>query len=883
MKSFLRFLAGAFFSCAVASVAAESNEALLCRQSAAFFSGAESSGESKYAPDRRVEISHLALDVTPDFEKRTVRGEVTLTFKPIAKPLDELRLDGVDLDVAAVLSTAKIKAHQNTGREIVVTFAEPVPPGRETKLTIRYTAQPVQGLYFRVPSNGYRREEMHLWSQGEMTEARHWFPCYDYPNAKFTSEIICRVPEGMTVLSNGRRVSSEKDPATGLLAVRWSQEKPHSNYLITLVAGYFDTLEDTHRDVPLRFYTTPADSKQAALTFAETKPAMEFFEKETGVPFAWAQYGQVVVRDFTWGGMENTTLTTLTESTLHTPETENITTSESLVAHELAHQWFGDLVTCKDWSHTWLNEGFATYYAMLLAGHRHGRDELLYQLHGTAQGILGDTSAPRPIVFRRYKEPVEQFDNRTYGKGAWVLQMLRSELGEDLYRRCIQTYLERHKFQNVVTDDLRAVVEELSGRSFDEFFDQWLYRAHFPELEVNYSWDEKTRLAKVSVRQQQKTGDLVPVFRFPLTLRFKMKDGAVVDHRVEVREKDEDFYVPLKQAPEVVRIDPELALLAKITFKPAPAMLHAQLADASDAIGRVIAAEELGEKNEDATIAKLKEALNGDAFYGVRIKAAASLLKIHSDGALEALVASVQQPDARVRNAVVGDIAGFFHPRAFESLRQTLETEKNPAILATALRGLGPYHQPAVRELLLSRLQTKSFRNQIAVAVIEAMRTQDDAGHIAPLREVLSKDADAFSSRDFGRVLDALASLDRNEKPRDDVRDFLTGFVNHKRERIQLGAMHALGVLEDPKAIPLLETFANAAKETPQREEAEKAVAAVRAANRPNDNLKDLRQEFLDLQKAGRELKKEFEDFKKRVEAGEKKEPEKEPDEKSGS
>jgi aminopeptidase N len=837
--------------------------------------GAIAADDVKYAPDRKVDILHLALDVTPDFEKRAVRGEATLTFKPIAKPIDELRLDAVDLTVAAVACTAELAGHQVTDKEIVVTFAAPVPPERETTLTIRYLAQPVKGLYFRVPSNGYRAADMHVWTQGESDEGRHWFPCYDYPNEKFTSEITCRVPEGMTVLSNGRQVSAEKDPATGRVAVRWLQDKPHVNYLIALAAGKFSMLEDKHRDVPLRFYTPPGDAKQAALTFACTKPAMEFFEKEIGVPFPWAQYGQVVIHDFHFGGMENTTLTTLTDRTLHTAETENIHDSEGLVSHELVHQWFGDLVTCKDWSHLWLNEGFATYYQQLFAGHRHGRDEMLYGLYKDAQNVLQKSSpTARPIVFRRYSDPQEQFDYRAYPKGGWVLHMLRSQLGDDLFRRCIKTYLERHQFGTVVTEDLNAVIEELSGRSFDRFFDQWVYHANQPELEVTASWDEKTKLEKVSVRQTQTVSDKVMLFRFPLTLRFKSKAGTV-DHRVEVKEKEEDFYVPLAQQPEIVRVDPEYALLAKVTFKPPAAMLHAQLADKTDMIGRLFAAGQLADKKDATTIAKLKTALNGDAFYGVRMKASESLRKIHTDDALDALIASVKQSDARARNAVVNDIAGFFHPRALEALRRCLDNERNPAILATAIKGLGPYHGQDVRATLLKFLNSDSYRNRLADAAIAAMRAQDDPAYLAPLRETLTKRETAFTSSGFGDGLNAMAFLARNEKSRDDVRGFLAGFLNHKRERIQLAAMKALGALEDPKAIALLETFANSAKETPQQEEAAKAIAAIRAVNKPSDNLKDLRQEVLDLQKETRRLNKELEDVKKKLGASTQKKPEK--------
>ncbi|MBM3892270.1 MAG: M1 family metallopeptidase, partial [Verrucomicrobia bacterium] len=328
-------------------------------------------GAPQYAPDRKVDILHLALDVTPDFKKRTVAGRATITFKPIAKPLDELRLDAVDLTVREVTATAKIVAWQATEKEIVVTFEKPVAPDAETKVTIRYSAEPVKGLYFRTPEMGYRAGDTHLFTQGESIEARHWYPCYDFPNEKFTSEITCRVPEGMTVLSNGRLMSSEKDPATGLVAVRWLQDRPHVNYLVSLLAGYFKKVEDKYRDIPLEFYTTPSDIGEAANSFRGTKEMMAFFEKEIGVPYPWHQYVQVCVADFHFGGMENTSITTLTDRTLHRAETEPIDTSEWLVAHELVHQWFGDLVTCKDWSHLWLNEGFATYYQWLYAGHKH--------------------------------------------------------------------------------------------------------------------------------------------------------------------------------------------------------------------------------------------------------------------------------------------------------------------------------------------------------------------------------------------------------------------------------------------------------------------------------------------------------------------------------
>ncbi|MCX7826401.1 MAG: M1 family metallopeptidase [Verrucomicrobiae bacterium] len=823
-------------------------------------------GAPQYAPDRKVDILHLALDVTPDFKKRTVAGQATITFKPIAKPLEELRLDAVDLTVREITATARIAAWQATEKEVIVTFEKPIAPDAETKVTIRYAAEPVKGLYFRTPEMGYPAGDTHLFTQGESIEARHWYPCHDFPNEKFTSEITCRVPEGMTVLSNGRLMSSEKDPATGLVAVRWLQDKPHVNYLVSLLAGYFKKIEDKYRDIPLEFYTAPSDIGEAANSFRGTKEMMAFFEKEIGVPYPWAKYTQVCVADFHFGGMENTSITTLTDRTLHRAETEPIDSSEVLVAHELVHQWFGNLVTCKDWSHLWLNEGFATYYQWLYAGHKHGRDALLYGLYNDARRILGAAGDVRSIVTRKFDNPQEQFSHLAYQKGGWVLHMLRSQLGGELFRRCIKSYLERHAFGIVVTEDLNAVVEELSGRSYDRFFDQWVCSALFPEIEAAYSWDEKTKLAKVSIRQVQKKPEAASVFTFPLTIRFKSK-SATTDRQVSVMERDHDFYFPLPAAPEIVRLDPDYTLLAKIEFKLPQAMLYAQLADHSDMIGRLLACEQLAGKKDRETVAKLKLALNSDPFYGVRIKAAEALNSIHTDEALEALLASAEQPDARARDAVVKNIGNFYHPSACDALRRIATTDKNPAIQATAIRALGAYAKPELRDLLIGFLNSTSYRDRLAEAAIAAIRTRGESACISPLRECLARRENEFKTPTLVAGLDALAFLARHEQKKDDVREFIARYLNHPRQRVKLGAIAALGTLEDPKAIAALDTFTTMPKDGLERQAADKALAAINAARKPDEHLRDLHGEVTRLQDSQRELRKELEALKKKFDA----------------
>ena len=846
-------------------------------------SGAKDANPLRYAPDREVDMRHLALDVTPDFGKRTVAGRATWTFRPIAKPLRTLKLDAVNLAVGAVTAEgARVGSTDNTGKQLLVTFAEPVPAGQEVKVSVDYRAEPTQGLYFRTPAQGYRAGDEHVFSQGESEEARYWYPSYDYPNERFTSEVTCRVLEGMTVISNGRLVGESKDPASGLKVVRWSQEQPHVNYLLSLVAGYFQRLEDKHRDVPLTFYTPPGDFAQAANSFADTRDVMEFFEREIGVPYPWAKYAQVCAQDFVAGGMENVSATTLTTRTLFEPaESENLRTSRGLVAHEMAHQWFGDLVTCKDWSHLWLNEGFATYYEHLHDEHKNGHDAFLYGMLEDARKVTAKENAEdlRPIVRRDYADSMEMFNYLAYPKGSWVLHMLRAQLGADLYRQCIRTYLERHQFGTVVTDDLRAVIEELSGRSWDRFFDQWVYHALQPDLDVKYSWDEGTKLAKVAVTQKQRTDknrDAVFVFDFPLPIRFEGKAGGRADVTAHVTKENEDFYFPLGAKPETVRFDPDYTVLAKLHADVSKELLYAQLTGA-DALGRALAAESLGEHAEADTVARLGRALNEDPFYGTRMEAAKALAKIHTDEALRALVESRprQTADPRARQAVTLALKDFYHPMARQALLETLgggSVEKNPLILGVALKALAAYPDDATRETLGRYLGSRSFKNSLVGDAFEAIKLHADPALLPAVRDALERRVSELATPGFNAGLDALGSLGRRTAATPDrgAREFLLFQLNNPRPAVRIAATTALGTLGDDAALPVLESLAATAPEggyADERGAAVKAVAALRDRRAPAPENKELRDSVLELQKSNREMKTAVDDLKKRLEA----------------
>jgi aminopeptidase N len=827
-----------------------------------------SDDKRQYSPDRRVDVEHVLIDVTPNFKTRTIRGQMTITFKPIAKPLKALELHATDLSIHEVTASQKVAAYDVTTNHLKIIFAKPVPVGQSCTAVVRYEAEPNRGMYFRTPQMGYKTQDTHLWTQGEPHDSRFWFPCFDYPNERFTSEVICRVPPEMIAVSNGKRVSEKLDKKTSLKAYHWLQEKPHVSYLIALVAGKFRKLEAKHGDISLGFYTPPSQFAQAENSFRDTMDMMTFFEKETGQPYPWAKYDQVVVDDFNWGGMENTTLTILNDRTLFTQASENIRSSQTLVAHELIHQWFGDYVTCRDWSHVWLNEGFATYFAHLYDGHKNGHDAYLYGLYRDSRRIIANKNEKRPMIYREYVSAKEQFDQRAYQKGSWVLHMLRTQLGPKLFRQCVAHYLKENGLRSVVTGDLIRACQQQTGLSLQRFFDQWVYHARHPELDVSYAWDESSGLARVSVKQIQKNGDtdkVVGVFAFPVKLRFKTSKGTI-DKNVTITKAQHDFHIKLPAKPNIVRFDADFGLLGDVRFKKPDAMLYAQLKDTDDVIGRLLAIEALKDKKSIKTIGHLKEVLNSDPFHGVRTEASAALRQIHTQDAFSALADSIQQDDARVRKQVVGDIAAWFEPRSAELLIGILDREKNPQIQAAAIQGLGLYHGKPTTERLIALLGSKSYRNILVGASVGAMRSLDEPLFVQPLLDTLAKREIDLTSRDFAWTLKTLAFLARHQKNRDQVRMFLLKRVDHPKQRIAVAAIEALGTLGDPKAVAVIESFNVGSDQSRMKRAAASALEAIRSSKKPSAELKDLRKEVMDLKKANQtmqdDLKKLQDQFK---------------------
>src|SRR5262249_33424926 len=406
-----------------------------------------------------------------------------------------------------------------------------------------------------------------------------------YPNERATSEVVATVPEQYLAISNGKLLEVRHDPQARLKTYHWRQEIAHPAYLMTLVVGDYVEIADGYDGIPVLYYVHPGREEDARRAFGNTPRMVQFFSEKIGVRYPYEKYAQVAVTDFIFGGMENTSATTQTAETLHDARAHLDFSSDPLVAHELAHQWWGDLLTCRDWAHGWLNEGFATYFEALWMEHDKGAAEFRYTLQQEAQEYFEEDSKEyrRPIVCNLYQDPIELFDRHLYQKGGLVLHMLRSALGDRLFWKAMQHYCVKHYGQSVITSDLQRAIEETTGRNLDWFFDQWIYKAGHPELSVEYRWDEEAKLAHVTVKQTQDTKTIVgtdgfatPLFRLPVVIDFESA-GQRQEFPVTIDAAQQTFHCPLPSRPQMMRFDPGNWILKTLDFRPPKDWLLYQL------------------------------------------------------------------------------------------------------------------------------------------------------------------------------------------------------------------------------------------------------------------------------------------------------------------
>ncbi|RME72981.1 MAG: M1 family peptidase, partial [Planctomycetota bacterium] len=569
----------------------------------------------RFARDREIDVEHMRLACRFDLHRRTVEGEVTITARSVAVPLRSVTLDARDLEIASVRDgSGRVLAFRGHDDKLEIGLAEPLSErGSPLQLEIRYRARPRRGLHWFGPTPTDPDVPLQVWSQNEPDLARAWFPCVDTPEQRQAFDFEWTVPEGFTVVSNGTSLGAPEPVGPGEVRWRFRQRQPMPCYLVSVVVGRFVTQRVYWGELPLAYHVPPDRADDLERSFARTPEMLAFFSERLGVPYPWPKYEQVVVEQFSYGGMENTGATTLNERTLHSERAALDTTSEPLVAHELAHQWFGDLVTCRDWSQLWLNEGWATFLAACWEEHARGPAAYAWTLRNQSQGALygGRTT---PLVRHRYREPEEMFRGPTYPKGAWVLHMLRRRLGGTDFWAGVRDYLETHRNGAVESVDLRRALERRSGRSLGRFFEQWVYGAGHPELEVEVRWQLERGLLSVRIAQRQKTEPFV----FPFAIAITEDDGSRRVVPFEVTRRTTQLLLPQPRRPAAVGIDPGQQVLAALTLRGERDLWIRTLRNAPSPVSRWRAAMALAGDRHAEAVAALELAAASDAVLPVR-------------------------------------------------------------------------------------------------------------------------------------------------------------------------------------------------------------------------------------------------------------------------
>jgi aminopeptidase N len=519
------------------------------------------------------DLVHTKLAVNFDFDKQWMNGEEWVTLQPHFYPTDSLTLDakGMEIKKIALLkgkSEIPLKFSYDS-MQLRITLDKIYNRNEKYTIYISYISKPnelklegssaiteAKGLYFINPK-GETDVHTEIWTQGETESNSAWFPTIDKPNQKTTQEIYMTVPSKYVTLSNGLLVNQKKN-ADGTRTDYWKMDLPNSPYLFFMGVGDYAIVKDKYKKMDVNYYVEKEYAPVAKKIFGETPAMIGFYEKITGIPYVWPKYDQIVGREYVSGAMENTTATLHQDGAYQNArQLVDGNAWESVIAHELFHHWFGDLVTTESWSNITLNESFANYSEYLWAEHRHGKDAADDHAYEDMQGYLMSKSDDKDLVRFYYQNKEDIFDAVSYNKGGRILNMLRNYVGDSAFFKSLNRYLTLHKFQSAEAQQLRLAFEEVTGQDLNWFWNQWYYGSGQPTLDINYNYDNGK--ARVIVDQTQTTGK---IFKLPVAIDVYSEGAHKKRYKVWLENKSDTFYFASDKKPSLINVDADKVLLA---------------------------------------------------------------------------------------------------------------------------------------------------------------------------------------------------------------------------------------------------------------------------------------------------------------------------------
>ncbi|ACB49496.1 aminopeptidase N [Crocosphaera subtropica ATCC 51142] len=820
-----------------------------------------------YNPDRYGQVNHIFLDLTLDIPHQSFTGTCAITLTPVRSGINQLILDAVDLNINSVFINKVSQPFDYDKEKLTINLLQPTQENPITIIINYGVENPQRGLYFIAPNEHYPDKPTQVWTQGEDEDSRFWFPCFDYPGQLATSEIKVKVPNNFMAISNGELINQETVGEETIY--HWSQKQIHPTYLMTLAVGEFSEIKDQWKGIPVNYYVEKGKEEEANLSMGKTPQMIDYFSSKFGYDYPYPKYTQVCVNDFIFGGMENTSTTLLTDRCLLDEKALNDRPfTESLVAHELAHQWFGDLVVIKHWSHAWIKEGMASYSEVLWTEHEYGKDDAAYYLLNEARSYLEEDSSRyrRPIVTNIYREAIELYDRHLYEKGACVYHMIRGILGDELFDKAIHRFVNENAHKTVETIDLLRAIETSTGYNLLFLFDQYVFRGGHPDYKINYSWDNDNNLAKLTITQTQVTeeeGNSKDSFDLKIPIGFGYKNSAMKTFTLRIHEKQQSFYFPLESKPDYISFDVNNYFLKTVELDYPIAELKAQLSHDPDPISRTYAAIAIGKKGNLEAIKSLEEALIKDSFWGVRLEAAKQLGKISLDQAGEALQKGLSDDNAKVRRAVIESLGNIKNNYCYETLKTCLETENTSYYCEAAIaRSLGSIlsgnlkeKTPEVIDLLKNILETRSGWNEVvrsgAIGGLSQLKTNPDAVDVI------------FEYTKLGipqalrlAAIRALGSISTGQTPNklEEILEILEAISQETFFLTQVAATIALGQMETPKAVTILQGLADRTPDGRVKRKAEEAIKKVQKKLGSDKGMQSLRDELEKLKQENQDL-----------------------------
>jgi aminopeptidase N len=762
-----------------------------------------------FTRDRTYDVIHIKLELNLDEKQKTVDGKVTTKFAPLRSNLNEFVLDAAEMKIKRVYlpDGRELRFYFDTLAQKLKIYLDRSYSFKDTLSVIveYFVSNPRKGLYFIQPDSAYPDKPYQIWSQGEPEDNHYWFPCYDFPNDKATSELIATVKKNFVVISNGKLLSVSDDAKKGLRTYHWYMDKPHSSYLISIVVGEYVKLQDYYLDIPLEYYVYKSNAKYAKLSFEKTPDIMKFFSEKIGYKYPYDKYAQTIVEDFVYGGMENITATTLTSSTIHDERAHLDVSSDGLVAHEMAHQWWGDLLTCRSWEHAWLNEGFATYFTALYFEYAKGKDEFQFNVYNMQRSArFADMTNKKPTVWNRYFDPTDVFGPHIYQRGGAILNMLRFVLGDELFWKAINYYAHKYAFQNVETNDFKIAIEEATGYNLKWFFDQWLYKAGYPIFEVKYSYDDSKKLLKLEVEQIQPGDSLTPeVFKTPVDVEIATKSERKT-FRIFIDKRKETFEFEVSDKPLMVIFDKGNWILKELYFDKSKDELIYQAQNAGEMIDRLVAVQELGKMSSDPDVVELmKKISRSNEFYAVRQEAINNLGKLKDEDVAKFLIELYKdEGDSRIRRSIVDALKNFKFNFVVSFLNDVVKSEKSYYVIASAINSLVTVDSVNGMRYIKNALGMDSHQEVIRTTALRRLSDMKNTKFEKEAVDILKRYSMRGNHPSVRITAISTLSLFADKDPR--IKDFIFGMVNTPEFFVRMVVYNVLGDIGDERTLEYL-------------------------------------------------------------------------------